>query len=162
ETEHAASQAEPPGDPVSSENDGGSTNDTRDAGRAYRARIIQWLARGFHVQGSGLARDQLDALRVTARIETRGRTVIGYRFELPVVFALPVAILLAYAVPRGRQALADVDTGGVQEVAGTIDAMIVNSRTGQARARIGAIALDFYGAGPVQRWEELRKLFSQA
>jgi hypothetical protein len=86
----------------------------------------------------------------------------GSLFVLPVMFSFPVAALLAYAVPRGSRALADIDMGRVQEVAGTIDAMVVNGRTGQARVRIGAVAIDFYGAGPVHRWQELRKVFSQA
>lgn len=80
-------QPQPPGEPPPSdepapegaatdggtdtEGDGGGGPDPLGARAiaAYRERLIQWLAARFEVRGSGLTREELGRMRVSARIE---------------------------------------------------------------------------------------------
>lgn len=86
----------------------------------------------------------------------------GALFLLPILVVFPVGVLLGFAVPRARAALADIAVGRVQEVTGPIERMMINTRSGSARARIGAVALEFYGSGADRGWQDVRDQFRRA
>jgi len=86
----------------------------------------------------------------------------GALFFLPIMTLFPVTILLAFIVPRANAALADLAAGRVQEVTGTVERMFTNSRSGSARARIGPIAVEFFGSGADRGWQDTRHQFHQA
>jgi hypothetical protein len=79
-------------------------------------------------------------------------------FVLPIVGFLTIMPLLLYVGGRVRAVRADLAAGSVQEVAGKIDGWFLNTRTGQARLRIGRTRMDSYGPQSDERWKEVRRV----
>jgi hypothetical protein len=79
---------------------------------------------------------------------------------LPAMAAVAFFPLLLWVVSRARSVRADLDAGRIADISGEIAGMYTNSRTGQARVRIGSTRMECFGPGSDQGWQETRRFLA--